>query len=418
MSTVKKGNQFEKKSIEIIENLRNSGLFGLKEYLNITPKAKYYSSLRKSYIEFDLVIEFKPPNANKAMLTYFIECKNYDKRVPVGQVQKFHSDILQVAGVNAKGIIISNGPFQKSAYDFAESTGMMIIEGESVENFNIIFHKRSSEHEGKIPLIKELLNIDLFDSGLSSTEKLIDQEIFNILTKSKNDISYNIDKLSKENIEDLAAQELDKFDKAILKNAYSISVKELTEFLSLKYGITVIHFNPDDNKHLGTCNIDKKEIGISKKIVDTQRELFVLGHEFGHFILHQKLSINQELLNSFSDSKYDFSINKNRLENPRHWIEWQANQFSASLTLPQYSIIARLWIYQNIQNLTKGKLYLDDQIRNQKSFRIIISKLSNYFNVSKTSIIYRLGDLNMITDKSRIKSVGQLINGYRSKYFT
>ncbi|WP_062062833.1 restriction endonuclease [Aquimarina longa] len=130
MNNVEKGNQFEKKSLEIIENLKEEGLFGVKDFIQITPKAKRYSELRKAEIEFDLIIEFKPPNADRPMMTYFIECKNYGKRVPVEQVQKFHSDILQVSGVNAKGIIISKGAFQKSAYNFAESTGMMIIEGD------------------------------------------------------------------------------------------------------------------------------------------------------------------------------------------------------------------------------------------------------------------------------------------------
>jgi len=413
MNTVKKGNQFEEKSLEIIENLKENGLFGVKEFLNIIPKAKCYSELRKGEIEFDLVIEFKPPNADRPMMTYFIECKNYGKRVPVEQVQKFHSDITQVSGVNAKGIIISNGPFQKSAYNFAESTGMMVIEGESVENFKIIHYKRSSENKSSIPFIKELINHNLLDDGLRSMEKLIDGELLNLLTKANSNITYGIDRLSRDDIDEISKEELDKINQDLLIQAYGLSVKELSEFIVNEYGIEIQHFAPKENKYLGTCDIDNKIIGISKKIVDTPRELFVLGHEFGHYILHQRLAINQELMNSFSDSKYDFSIGKNRLENPRHWVEWQANYFSASLILPRTSIVAKTWQYSN----SKSNLVFDDNYSNQKKFRRIIERLANHFNVSKTSVIYRLKELNMITDNTNTKSIGELISQWKSEYF-
>lgn len=413
MNTVKKGNQFEKKSLEIIENLKENGLFGVKEFLNIIPKAKCYSELRKGNIEFDLVIEFKPPNADRPMMTYFIECKDYGKRVPVEQVQKFHSDIKQVSGVNAKGIIISNGPFQKSAYNFAESTGMMVIEGESVENFKIVHYKRSSENQSSIPFIKESIDTDLLDDGLRSMEKLIDGELLKLLTKSDCSITYGIDRLSKNDIDEISKEELDKINQDCLIKAYGLSVTELSEFIHSEYGIEIEHFDPKENKYLGTCNIDQKLIGISKKIVNTPRELFVLGHELGHYILHQRLAINQELMNSFSDSEYDFSIRKYRLENPRHWVEWQANYFSASLLLPKTSIVAKAWQYSN----SKNNLIFDDNYNNQKKIGRIIEKLANHFNVSKTSIIYRLKELNMITDNTSTKSIGELISQWRSEYF-
>jgi Zn-dependent peptidase ImmA (M78 family) len=413
MNTVKKGNQFEKKSLEIIENLKESGLFGVKEFLNIIPKAKIYSEFRKGNIEFDLLIEFKPPNADRPMMTYFIECKNYGKRVPVEQVQKFHSDIKQVSGVNAKGIIISNGPFQKSAYYFAESTGIMVIEGESVENFKIIHYKRSSENQSNIPFIKESIDYNLLDNGLKSMEKLIDGELLKLLIKSDNNITYGIDRLSKTDIDEISKEELDKINKDYQIQAYGLSVKDLTKYVQLEYGIEIEHFDQKENNHLGTCDIDQKLIGISKKIVNSPRELFVLGHELGHYILHQKLAINQELMNSFSDSEYDFSIGKHRLENPRHWVEWQANYFSASLLLPKTSIIAKAWQYSN----SKDNLIFDDNYSNQKKFRRIIEKLANHFSVSKTSIIYRLKELNLITDNTNTKSIGELISQWKSEYF-
>ncbi|WP_167571839.1 ImmA/IrrE family metallo-endopeptidase [Aquimarina algiphila] len=418
MNNVKKGNQFEEKSLEIIENLKERGLFGIKDFIEITPKAKRYSELRKAEIEFDLIIEFKPPNADRPMMTYFIECKNYGKRVPVEQVQKFHSDILQVSGVNAKGIIISRGAFQKSAYNFAESTGMMIIEGESVNNFNIIHYKRSSENETKIPFIEKSLVHSLIDEGLKSIENVIDRELLNILTKSENNLTYGIDKLSKEDINEITREELNKISQGILRKAYGLNIKELSEYLNNEYGIKIQHFDPKEHKYLGTCNIDAKTIGISKKIVNTPREMFVLGHEFGHFLLHQKVVINQNLLDSFNDSKFDFSKGKHDLENPRQWIEWQANYFSTSLLLPQSSLTAKLWQSMIRRGLAKGDYILNDSIDSHKKFQSIVSYLSLHFNVSKTSVIYRLKEYKLLREESRTKSIKQIIEEFNFEQFT
>ena len=47
----------------------------------------------------------------------------------------------------------------------------------------------------------------------------------------------------------------------------------------------------------------------------------------------------------------------------------------------------------------------------------VINSLAYFFQVSKTSIIYRLTELNHFKDISRTKSVGQLINEYREEYY-
>jgi Zn-dependent peptidase ImmA (M78 family) len=98
---------------------------------------------------------------------------------------------------------------------------------------------------------------------------------------------------------------------------------------------------------------------------------------------------------------------------PAYPVEWQANYFSASLLLPKTSIVAKTWQYSN----SKNNLIFDDNYSNQKKFRRIIKKLANHFSVSKTSIIYRLKELNMITDNTSTKSIGELISQWKSEYF-
>ena len=418
MNTTKKGNLFEQKSLEIIEKLINEERLGfLKEYIKLYTKEKRYSELRKGDVEFDIIIELWPPGAKKYSIIYFIECKDYKIRIPVDKVQKFHSDILQVSGVNAKGIFISNAPFQKGAYNFAESVGMMVIQGESATDFEIILHKRNGTTEKKIQLIKNTKDEKLIDLGIESLEKIVDKQILKSFINNKNSISYNIDLLSKIEIEQIANIELNKIDTNFLKNGYSIDILILTDFLKTNYGIQIEIINSDENL-LGSCDIENRTIRLNQSIINTKRHLFVLCHEFGHFILHQKLSINQELYDSFTDSEYNFKTGRNDLKNPRHWIEWQANYFSASFILPKSSILARLWKFQLGIGLQESSLYLDDQKVNQENFRIILTKLSNYFNVSKTSIIFRLKEMNELIDNSRTKSINQIIEEYFSDYFT
>ena len=419
MNTTKKGDILEEKALGIVQKFIDDGLLGMpKEYARVFTKKKYPSNVRESgLIEFDLTVEIWPPNADRFFMIYFIECKNYKNRVPIEKIKKFYADILEASGVNAKGIVISNAPFQKGAYDYAMAKRMMVIEGESKDNFKITLYKRNYPIDNHIPIIKETHDKSYLNQGVTSLEKIIDKQILSSLIKSQSSVTYGIDLLSKSNIQEIAERELINYDNSHLANAYGLDFNSIVKYLLNEHCLMVEFSNPSDKNYLGTCNIEKKTIGISKSIVNTPRVLFVLCHEFGHFILHQKLSINQQLLDSFSDSKRNLATGKNSLENPRHWIEWQANYFSISFLLPRTSLMAMLWKSQLRRNIPKGKLYFDDQYRNQKSFQDILSSLSNHFSVSKTSIIFRLKEFELINDNSRTKSIKQIIDEYGLEYF-
>jgi len=420
LNTTEIGNLFESKSLEIIKKVIEEEQLGhLANCLRIYQKKGYYSAQRKKDIKFDLTIEVWPPGANRYHLIYIIECKDYAKRVPVSKIEDFHSKILQVSGVNAKGIFISNSPLQEGGYNIAESVGMMFIQGESSDDYKIILHKTNRENRtDKIPLIKETLSKELIDTGVEHLENLIDKKIINVFkTITDNSrVSYNIDRLSKEDIEKVTKEELEKIDPRIFSAAYTLSPKKLIEYLENNYGITVVEIN-NTSGLLGSCDINNNIIGISSTIKGTSRELFIIGHEFGHYLLHQKLSIGQAIYDSFEDSEYNFRTGKSDLKNPRHWIEWQANYFSSSLTLPKVPFLARLYSCQDDLGKSQGKIYLDDQYVNVKDFSELIKKMSYLFNVSKTSIIYKLKEMELINDQSRLKSIGQVISEFKDDLF-
>ena len=412
INTTKIGDQFESKSLEILKRvIEEEQLGSLSKHLRIFSKKGYYSHIRKSDIIFDLTIEVWPPNATRYALIYIVECKDYSTRVPVNKIEDFHSKIQQVAGVNVKGIFISNSPLQKAGYSYAESVGMMVIQGESFDDYKIVLHKinRDSELTG-IPYIKGTSDINLIDKGLELVEKLIDKKILSILNKNISKVSYGIDRLSKTDIEQLAETELNKINPLILSQAYTLNPRLLTDYLIKQYDIIIITHELEDI--LGSCDIENNTIGLNKSIVGTRRELFVLAHEFGHFILHQKLSIDQMAYDAFEDAEFNFRKDSYELTNPKHWIEWQANYFASSLVLPKVIFLARVTISQSKLNMHIGKIYLDDQPQNIKDFNELVRRLSYVFNVTKTTVIYKLKEMDRIKDNSRLKKIGQIISEY------
>lgn len=421
MNTTEKGDKFESKSLDIIKKVIEEQQLGhMTEYIRIFQKKGYPSDKRKKDIKFDLTIEVWPPGAKRYLLLYIIECKDYEYRVPVNKIEDFHSKITQVAGVNVKGIFITNSPLQEGAYNIAESTGMMVIQGESSEHYKIILHKKSNQIDlNKIPIINATYDSSILDDGLKAIEKLIDKEILRVFQPiiESSQVSYNIDRLSKEQIAIMANRELDRINPEILKSGYMLSVEYLTEYLLNNYGLKIIDWDSELSS-LGFCDLENNTIGINKLIRGTRRELFILSHEIGHYILHQKLSIGQTQYNMFQDAEYNFKTGKHDLKNPKHWIEWQANYFATSLIMPKSVFIARLWKCQLEMNSRKGVIFLDDQYENIKAFTNLVDKLSYYFSVTKTSAIYRLKELELINDQSRLKPIGKIITEFASDLFT
>lgn len=420
LNTTRIGDEFESKSLAIIKKVIEEEQLGhLASCLKIFSKKKYYSTLRKKDITFDLTIEVWPPGATRYVLIYIIECKDYATRVPVSKVEDFISKIQQVAGVNVKGVFISNSPLQEAGYNIADSVGMMFIQGESGDDYKIILHKSNRVIQtDKFPIIKETVDAKLIDSGVELIENLIDKKISGAFMASidTSRVSYNIDRLSKDDIEKITKAELEKIDPRIFSAAYTLNPNKLIEYIGNTYGISFVDINSTSGL-LGSCDIKNNIIGINAAIKGTARELFIIGHEFGHYLLHQRLSIGQLIYDSFEDSEYNFRTGRNDLKNPRHWIEWQANHFSSSLVLPKVPVLARLYSCQESLNKPHGVIYLDDQYNNIKDFNELIKKMSYLFNVTKTSIIYKLKEMDLINNQSRLKSIGQVISEYRDELF-
>jgi len=416
MNTVEKGNKFEEKALEIIKNAIEEEKIGLKDHIQIFQKKSYYSHARKKDIQFDLSIEIWPPDAKRFVLVYLIECKDYSKSIPVDDIEEFFSKASQVAEGRFKCVFIANNSFQEGGYNFAESKGMMLIRGESSADYEIILHKKNRKGEN----ILSINNNDAIseDLGVELLEKIIDKKINNAFKLSSDPqplVDYNISRLSKAAIEAITEQKLEKISPQVFGSIVGLTKQKLEKYITevLEVRIEVLPYN---STLLGSCDFKNKVIGIHPSIGEN-RYLFILAHELGHFILHKDLKIEQEVYEGFSDSQFNFRKNKHDLDNPKNWIEWQANYFASSLVLPKAVLVARLLRYQENNNLTQGKLYWDDQPDNWKNVRKTVDHLAYFFSVTKTSIIYRLKELNMLIENSRLKSLGEIISEYENELF-
>lgn len=402
MKNVEKGNIFEKSCIPLIKQYIDNGYFGKKDFITLSTKKKYPTKLGDSNIEFDLTVEFQLPNQASPSLIYFIECKNYAGRLPRDQVKKFKTDIEDVTGINAKAILISSTELQRGAYEYAKINNIMVMVAESIDNHKIVLPRTLNKKASNIPFFQKVKPVELLNNELILVQEQIDNAILSAFIESQNQVSFGIDKLSKKEIANISKNELNKIGSEYLIQGYGIEPKDLISYLEREYGIKVKY---DKIINLGEIDLENKLITINISLRKTPKEIFVLSHEFGHFILHNNLSINSTLYDAFSDNIQNFE--KNILKNPKQWVEWQANYFASTLILPDTSTIAWLWKIKQRMGLSKGNLIINNY--NDKEVNDIIKKLAYHFNCSKQCLLIRMTELSLIENKSNLRKIAEII---------
>lgn len=302
---------------------------------------------------------------------------------------------------------------------------MMLITVNDLITLNVILHKanryKQLKEESSIQSLEfETLDLTIQQVLLRKLQRILDREVlsvfvYQVITDSFNRNEFEIPFLSAKDIEEFTSSLLMAYSPKVVKGDKMLDWEKFEQFLALTYEMTILYTDLDAFDSRGhqvdsSCSFSTKTIQIKSSFRNSTRAAFLLAHELGHYFLHNRTSINQYTYESFSDSVYNLRMNRYELNNPKTWIEWQANQFASCLILPRESIIYRLGIEQFKQNLQIGKpLYLDDQPSNRFAFRIIITNLARFYFTTKTSIIYRLTALKMIVVNTRLKSLGQLL---------
>ncbi|WP_167883794.1 ImmA/IrrE family metallo-endopeptidase [Leptospira stimsonii] len=420
MNTTKKGDEFEEYSYNLIQAALKKNQLGLNaDYAQIFRKKEYpFNDQRPGGAVVDLSIEVWPPGADNYTFVYLIECKNYKSRIPINDVREFVQVISEVAGVNAKGVFIANSELQEGAYELIKSKKMMLIQTD----------QEKAKYEIKLYRVgrskRLLINDELLHSFLDEEGRLeakVDSILLNLFSEKKEEV-FNVKHLSAKRIEWISNQFLSKFNDSILKKYESLN-SYLGSFLSYiqeKFNLKIEFKNElKEDKHgnpiFAYLDFDQNTIFMSEAVRISSKFLFVLMHEIGHLILHKDLRFNQNDYEDFQNSKYNTLSRKFDLENPKNWIEWQANRFATYVLMPKESVIARIIYIQKVLKISRsfGIVYCDDQEVNMEDYEKIINYLSKYFGVSDAIIVIRLKELSLLDDRRIKKRVGM---GHVSKF--
>ena len=97
-----------------------------KDY-KIFQKKHYYSEARKGDIIFDIAIESYLPEYDTPSFIVFVECKKYKEKVPISDLEEFHSKVLQIAPNANKAVLVTNSSFSEQGMNYAQAKRIGLV---------------------------------------------------------------------------------------------------------------------------------------------------------------------------------------------------------------------------------------------------------------------------------------------------
>jgi len=425
MDTTKKGDKLEEKAYQFFEEEISKGRFWCsKELCHIYAKKGYYSKDREKNIVFDVSIEIYLPGQETYSLLVLIECKNYNHKVPVDDVEEFFSKIQQISGANAKGIIFSSNAFQEGAFKFSKSKGIGLLRYYDRNQLDWILTRSPSSLVSSAHAINEWHNAYKGLHSQSFKSNYLDCYGY-AAEKYTNSLRLFISELIKDGISKEIKESLTAIETSYTTDFPLVSYKEereieiqcelilktigyidgpvplddICEILKEKYALKAhVNWILDDGV-LGKITFYPLEIYIDDTQCETQeRKRFTLAHELGHFLLGHSKYMTGELCHEANvnlDNPVDIGI-KDVMR-----MEWQANQFASCLLLPKNEFVQTFLIEADRNELINrgfGILYLDNQKCNLDSYYKVTNLLMKKYNVSRSVVKIRLKKLGLLKE--------------------
>ncbi|HXD30546.1 MAG TPA: ImmA/IrrE family metallo-endopeptidase [Pyrinomonadaceae bacterium] len=431
MKTTKKGDELESQFFAVFKReIAQGRFFADKNRCKIFLKKGYYSRDRKKNIVFDIAIEIYIPGQTTYSMLVLIECKNYNHRVPVDDIEEFYSKLEQVAGANVKGIVVSTNSFQEGSFTFAKSKGIGLIR---------YYPKRKIKWEltrspsALVSLIysnnqwltaSKGLKTETFDGRYFDCYCYSDETFTNSLRAFFwSLLSAGVDKDLKRGLDKIIVgfeddhpfveyREDQDIEACALSLLQSISYKEgpvplnsICEFLKEEKGLEVTYepTNVTNNKDaiLGKITFSPLEIKIFRGFDQiNERIKFTLAHEIGHLSLAHSRYMTSEYLD-----EVDLE-----LENPAELgvkdimrMEYQANFFGSCLLLPKNEFASDFFTLAESLGLRDrgfGPLYLDEQSCNIESYYRMTNMLKWKYQVSRQVVKHRLKKMGLLNERS------------------
>ena len=202
-----------------------------------------------------------------------------------------------------------------------------------------------------------------------------------------------------------------------LETAKATPIATIANKLQGDYELKVIHSIDlgfrNGKKVRGCYNLEARTISIDSSLEPGSPPFnFTLAHEVGHFVLHRQLTppmLEQIDSGVLEDDDRDLVLDHLQSDNPRSWLEWQANKFASSLLFPRKTVPDFVISKQKELGITKnlGVLYLDRQSRNVSDFYSVLKDLEFTYQVSQSAIRIRLRELNILEDSSNRGDFGK-----------
>ena len=127
-----------------------------------------------------------------------------------------------------------------------------------------------------------------------------------------------------------------------------------------------------------------------------------LAHEIGHFVLHRKLLSPSTYISTERPVPIPSEISSfGRMAglSDLHWVEWQANEFMASLLLPRTGLVARVIASKKRLGLRSGPIYIDNQSCTQIDAGQIIAGIALDTMIQYPIVLERLQRFDLIDDR-------------------
>lgn len=407
MNTVAKGDSLENQVFRTLKDLleRDQLAFPGSRSL-IFQKRAYYSDSRKGNIIFDIAIEVYRPGAAQYSLLVLIEVKNYEKKVPVDDVEEFDSKIRQVGEHNTKGIIISRSGFQDGAVNVALSKkiGLGRIGSDQVIDW-LAERKDTADWVRQLSFVKGQLTapvlertgffgVDEYDCFLSMGAWLEQMGVISRfeLPESLLHIPY------------LTAGEIDeRIDSLSLQHCYKgeqLDMDLLCETISGYYDVAFDFTRSLGTGVLGKIEFDPLVICVEAGLrADLHRWRFTLAHEIAHLILHHPLLV------PYYDGRQEtttlFGVTSPLTGEMTQRLERQANMMAGQMLLPIGRFGEFILRYFKVNGIHRGYMYVDQQSCNRLALLALLTEIEKRFCVSKEVARIRLRELKLLEEVGR-----------------
>ena len=410
MNSCEKGKEFEERVYEYFKYLVEKKYFGFdSQNIKIHKQYPAYSKDREANIIFDIAIECFTPNELSPFFTIFIECKNYEKNVPVDDIEEFSNKISQVNKHSAKGIVVTKKGFQKSALKISQNRRLALWRIIEDYDHEIILNRAINRSILKDEIITNALIQENYSDILNGSVYI--QTPLRKTTFPK-DLVYDFLLLS-----DLNPQKLLNNKQQITRVVPYLSKQALSKIANEIFNASN---NPNpidlDNilENLGYNLINSKEIANSKVIAEvnfkkrtvtvfnednllSEQIRFAKAHEIAHIVLNHDKFLEVETINDnnlIESIKFtnNIHINIDRLE-------FQANYLASCILMPENSLKIAIYTYTNLNSLKfrgEAPLYIDNQPCNFEHYHKFIIPLAERFKVSQEALKIRLTALKLV----------------------